>query len=244
MFTALVPILFAYGGWQSCANIAGGNQGTRRGICREPTVLGVIAVVVFYLSLNVAYLWVITPGEVGGVAGARGRHGQGRGWRGRRAIRGTADHGVESRIPGGGRADRTAVYLRDGGRRAVLQGGRATHPRFGTPVVALWLQAAVSLALMATNTYDQLLWYVVFADWLFFGLTACALLIVRRRDPSPHGEIARAPGHPFTTLAFVIVAAAVVINTFMVYPAQSITGATILLAATVVFFTLRSRHSR
>ena len=111
-------------------------------------------------------------------------------------------------------------------------------------MVALWLQAAISLALMATNTYDQLLSYVVFADWLFFGLTACALLIVRHRDPSPHGEIARAPGHPFTTLAFVIVAAAVVINTFIVYPAQSITGATILLAATVVFFTLRSRHSR
>jgi APA family basic amino acid/polyamine antiporter len=73
-----------------------------------------------------------------------------------------------------------------------------------------------------------------------FGLTACALLIVRRRDPSPPGEIARAPGHPVTTLAFVLVAAGVVINTFVVYPAQSLTGTAILLAATVLFFAIPS----
>jgi len=115
-------------------------------------------------------------------------------------------------------------------------------PRFGTPVVALWLQAAISLALMATNTYDQLLSYVVFADWLFFGLTACALLIVRHRDPMPSADIARAPGHPFTTLAFILVAAGVVINTFIVYPAQSLTGTTILVAAAVAFFVLRPRE--
>jgi len=116
-------------------------------------------------------------------------------------------------------------------------------PRFGTPVVALWLQAVISLALMATNTYDQLLSYVVFADWLFFGLTACALLIVRHRDPMPSADIARAPGHPYTTLAFVLVAAGVVINTFIVYPAQSLTGLTILAAAAVVFFAMRVNRS-
>ena len=71
---------------------------------------------------------------------------------------------------------------------------------------------------MTTNTYDQLLSYVVFADWLFFGLTAGALLIVRRRDPQARGEIAQAPGHPFTTVAFVLVAAGIVMNSFFAYP--------------------------
>jgi len=52
------------------------------------------------------------------------------------------------------------------------------HPRYHTPVFALWFQAAVSLLLLTTNTYDQLLSYVVFADWLFFGLTAGALLMI------------------------------------------------------------------
>ena len=95
---------------------------------------------------------------------------------------------------------------------------------------------SASPALLATNTYDQLLSYVVFADWLFFGLTAGALLIVRRRDPKPSGEIASVPGHPFTTLMFVVVAVGVVLNSFFVYPVQSSIGATILIGATAVFF--------
>jgi APA family basic amino acid/polyamine antiporter len=95
---------------------------------------------------------------------------------------------------------------------------------------------------LTTNTYDQLLSYVVFADWLFFGLTAAGLLIVRRRDPSPRGDIAFVPGHPVTTSLFVLVAAGVVVNSFVAYPTQSLIGATILgVAAAVFFITTRLR---
>src|SRR5207247_8104491 len=61
------------------------------------------------------------------------------------------------------------------------------HPRFQTPVFALWFQTVVSLVLLTTNTFDQLLSYVVFADWLFFGLTAGALVIVRRAGARSSG---------------------------------------------------------
>jgi hypothetical protein len=163
-------------------------------------------------------------------------------------------------------------------RAAVL------HPRYSTPAFALWCQAAVSLALSTTNTYDQLPSYVVFADWLFFGLTAGALVIVRRREgratlhnrraillgspevslPPPRrrrfGEprrssvpeqtseggkgspydgdrqIAPMPGHPWTTFAFIAVAAGIVVNSFFVYPAQSLIGSAILGAAAIAFF--------
>src|SRR5205807_2454534 len=109
------------------------------------------------------------------------------------------------------------------------------HARYKTPVFALWFQAAVSLTLLTTNTYDQLLSYVVFADWLFFGLTAGALIVVRRRDGTPRelrdqrdaGEnrnIAYAPGHPITTWLFVAVAAGVVLNSFIAYPTPPLSG--------------------
>jgi APA family basic amino acid/polyamine antiporter len=121
--------------------------------------------------------------------------------------------------------------------------GRAArlHPRYQTPVFALWFQAAVSLALLTTNTYDQLLSYVVFADWLFFGFTAGALILVRRREGAPAGAIARVPGHPWTTLAFVAVAAGVVANSFVAYPTQSLIGSTILGLGTVAYFALGRR---
>ena len=92
--------------------------------------------------------------------------------------------------------------------------------------------------LMTTNTYDQLLSYVVFADWLFFGLTAGGLFIVRRRERAAAGEIARVPGHPVTTAIFVAVAAGIVVNSFFVYPIQSAIGSAILLSATAVYFVM------
>ena len=201
-------------------------------------VLGVIVVVVLYLSLNLAYLWVMTPAADRGVAGARGRHGARGRRRRRRALRRAADRRVESGFSGGRDPDRTAADLRDGGRRPVLRAAARLHPRYQTPVFALWFQAAVSLVLLTTNTYDQLLSYVVFADWLFFGLTAGALLIVRRRDP----EGARRPasrrcrvirGRRSSSWSWRSVWS---LNSFAAYPTQSLIGSAILLVAAVVFF--------
>src|SRR5262249_10712850 len=204
-------------------------------------VVGVIVVVALYLSLNLAYLWVMTPTQVAqSPALAAAMAGAAAGDIGARLV---ALLIVVSSL------GFLAVVILTGPRLYYAMAadgllparvGRL-HPRFQTPVFALWTQAAVSLALLTTNTYDQLLSYVVFADWLFFGLPAAGLLIVRRRDPAPHGEIAFVPGHPVTTSMFVLVAAGVVVNSFVVYPTQSLIGATILAIAAAVFFvTIRS----
>jgi hypothetical protein len=79
----------------------------------------------------------------------------------------------------------------------------------------------------------------VFADWLFFGLTAGALVIVRRRPVSPSAGIAWAPGHPWTTAVFIAVAAGIVVNSFFAYPTQSLIGSAILAGAAIVFFITR-----
>jgi basic amino acid/polyamine antiporter, APA family len=241
LLTALVPILFAYGGWQSCANIAGEIKDPARNLARA-NVLGVVAVVALYLSLNLAYLWVLTPSEVAASPAL------------------AADMARAAAGPAGARFVALLIVVSSLGFLAVviLTGPRLIyamaadglffrraarlHPRFGTPVFALWFQAAVSLTLLTTNSYDQLLSYVVFADWLFFGLTAGALVIVRaRRDRDGAGStaIARAPGHPWTTGAFIAVAAGIVVNSFFAYPTQSLIGSGILAAAAAVFFVTR-----
>jgi APA family basic amino acid/polyamine antiporter len=104
------------------------------------------------------------------------------------------------------------------------------HPRFRTPVFMLCFQAAVSIALLATNTYDQLLSFVVFADWLFFGLTVAAIFVLRRRQAGVQGVVSM-PGHPFTTLLFVAAAAGIVVNCFLAYTVQSLIGSAILVLA-------------
>jgi APA family basic amino acid/polyamine antiporter len=237
LFTALIPILFAYGGWQSCANIAGEIKDPQRNLPRA-NVFGVLVVVTLYVTMNLAYLWVLTPAQIAAspalasdmALAAAGRAGA----RFVTALIVISTLGFLSVVILTG----PRLYYAMASDGLFFERAARLHPRYRTPVFALWFQCAVSLVLLTTNTYDQLLSYVVFADWLFFGLTAGALVIVRRRDPGGDG-IARVPGHPWTTLAFVAVAAGVVVDSFVVYPAQSLTGSAILTAAAVAFFLVK-----
>jgi basic amino acid/polyamine antiporter, APA family len=240
LFTALVPILFAYGGWQSCASIAAEIENPERNLARA-NVLGVIVVVALYLSMNLAYLWVLTPAQVAASPALAADMA--------RAVAGAAGAQFVALLIVVSSLGFLAVVILTGPRLyyAMAADGlffsRAArlHPRYQTPVFALWFQAAISLALLTTNTYDQLLSYVVFADWLFFGLTAGALVIVRHRDAGrSDGAIARMPGHPWTTAVFIAVAVGIVLNSFVAYPTQSLIGSTILAVAAVVFFVSRA----
>lgn len=232
LLTAMVPILFAYGGWQSCANIAAEIKDPTRNFAKA-NVLGVIVVVVLYLSLNLAYLWVMTPAQIAASPALAADMA--------RAAAGDAGARFVALLIVVSSLGFLAVVILTGPRLYYAMAadglffGRAArlHPRYHTPVFALWFQAAVSLVLLTTNTYDQLLSYVVFADWLFFGLTAGALVLVRYRDPAARAGIARVPGHPWTAGTFIAVAAGVVLNSFFAYPTQSLIGSAILVAAAV-----------
>jgi APA family basic amino acid/polyamine antiporter len=242
LFTALVPILFAYGGWQSCGSLAAEIREPARNLARA-NVTGVIVVITLYLSLNLAYLWAFTPAEIASspalaadvarrVAGEAG-------------ARFVALLVMVSSLGFLGIVIITGPRLYYAMARDGLFFARAgrLHPRYHTPVFALWFQAGVSLVLLMTNTYDELLSYTVFADWLFFGFTAGALFILRRREP-PTATRFRAPGHPFTTGLFIVVAFGIVVNSFFAFPVQSLIGSGILLLAAAVYTMLPKQAAR
>jgi APA family basic amino acid/polyamine antiporter len=241
LFTALVPIMFAYGGWQNCGSIAGEIRDPARTLARA-NVLGVCAVVALYVGLNVAYLWVLTPQQVAASP----------------ALAADMARAVAGEL--GARAVSALILISSLGFLAVIT---LTGPRLyyamardglfveraarlsgrGIPTVALWCQTIVAVILLASNTYDQLLSYVVFADWLFFSLTAGALFVLRRRGGTADG--ASMPGHPWTTLVFIAAGVGIVVNSFFAYTWQSLVGSAILLAAAgayVIFF--RGRNAR
>ncbi len=233
LLTALVPIMFAYGGWQNCGSVAGEIRDPARNLPRA-NVLGVIVVIILYVGLNLASRRVLTSAQVAAspalaadaaraVAGEPGARFVG-------ALIVVSALGFLSVII------LTAPRLyyamaRDG---LFLRRAGTLHPRWRTPVFMLWFQAAVSIVLLATNTYDQLLSFVVFADWLFFGLTVGSIFVLRRRQAGVQGLVAM-PGHPVTTLIFVTVAAGIVVNSFLAYPRQSLIGSAILLLASASY---------
>src|SRR2546430_2723409 len=85
------------------------------------------------------------------------------------------------------------------------------HPVYRTPAAAILVQAGWAVVLTVSGTFGQLVDYVAFGDWIFFGLTVAGLFIYRARDrsgghPAPAAAF-RVPGYPWTPWLFVLAAA-------------------------------------
>jgi APA family basic amino acid/polyamine antiporter len=123
----------------------------------------------------------------------------------------------------------------------------AVHPVTQVPVAAIVLQGAVAAVIALSGRYDQILSYVVAIDWVFFGLTAAALIVFRRRDRVDGAAGARAgflvPGHPWTTVAFVATSWLVVVNTVHRFPRDAGMGMLLLLLGVPVFYAWRRRRA-
>jgi APA family basic amino acid/polyamine antiporter len=116
----------------------------------------------------------------------------------------------------------------------------AVHPRFHTPHRAILLQAACAAALVATGTYRALFTRVIYTEWIFFGLMALGLLVLRRR-----GVVAayRAPGGAAVPALFAAASFAIVVNQVIRDPRESLIGLSIVLAGLPVYL-LWNRHRR
>ncbi len=101
---------------------------------------------------------------------------------------------------------------------------------------------AGSIVLALSGTYAQLLDYVVFGDWIFFGLTVASLFIYRARDAAPGGGF-RAPLYPWTPALFVLAAAYVVVSSVVANPRNALMG-TCLLALGVPAFGLATLRGK
>ena len=133
---ALIPILFAYGGWQNANYVAEEMRDPERHLPRS-LIVGTLAVVAIYLLVNIAYLRTLgldglaaTTTPAADAAGALAR-------RDRRALRRGRDRDLDVRLPQPRDPRADARLLRDGGRRRVLPALARLHPRFQTPGAAI-----------------------------------------------------------------------------------------------------------
>jgi APA family basic amino acid/polyamine antiporter len=127
------------------------------------------------------------------------------------------------------------VYYAVAADGAFPQALSRLHPRFGTPVLAIALQSAWSIALLLTGNYAELLNTVVFADWIFFGLTVASLFVYRGRD-TRRARGYRMPGYPVLPAAFVLVAASIVYSVVRADPYRAGLGALLLTAGIPVYW--------
>jgi basic amino acid/polyamine antiporter, APA family len=237
---ALVPILFTYGGWQQTNFIAEEIVEPERNLPRA-LVLGVVIVVIVYLLTNMAYLMVLShAGLAASTAPAAdtmravlGRAG------GKIIAAGIAISSfgflnlvilVTPRVLQAMAAD--GVFFR---RFAVL------HPRYHTPSAAVLALATCAVILTLTGTFGQLVDYVTFGDWIFFGATAASLYVYRARDL---GQLQgfRVPGYPVTPALFVVAAAFVVYSSIVSNPRNAVVGASLIALGIPAFLYWRRRR--
>ena len=233
---AMVPVLFAFGGWQTTNFIAEEIKDPRKNLSRA-LVLGVAGVIVLYVGVN--FVCVRTLGAQGLADTRVPATSVMRVAMGNSGARLIALGITVSTLGFLSQSVLTAprVYFamaRDGlFFRGVAKVTKRTH----VPALAIVLQSIWTIVVALSGRYDQILNYVVSMDFLFFGLTGLSLFVFRRREgkseAAPRGY--RAPGHPFTTAVFVLVSWLVVINTIYKYPRNSLLGMFVLLLGLPVY---------
>jgi basic amino acid/polyamine antiporter, APA family len=242
---AMVPVLFAYGGWQTANFLAAEVKEPKKNLPRG-LVLGVLGVVVLYLSVNWVCLRALGPQALAATttpATAVMRLALGQ--RGAMLIAAaiaisTLGFLSQSILT----APRVYFAMADDGLffRAVAW----LDPRTRVPVVAIVLQSVWTMVIALSGRYEQILNYVIAMDFLFFGLTATTIFVFRRR--AARGEMNasdgyRMPGHPVSTAIFVAICWWVVGNTIYRYPQNSLIGFILLFAGIPVYWFWSRRAS-
>ncbi len=237
---ALTPVMFSYGGWQTASFVAGELRDPRRDLARG-LLLGVVGVVVIYTAVNFVYVYVL------GAAGLAATEAPAS------AVMRAALGERGASLMAAGIAVSTLGFLSQGMLTAprvyyamaedglfFKQVGRVSE-RTRVPVAAIALQGLLAVVIALWGKYGQILNYVVSVDFIWFGLTAAAVFVFRRREGRGEGAFG-IPGHPWTTAFFVAACALVVAATVYEHPANSAVGFLILAAGVPVYLFWRSRR--
>ena len=247
---AMVPVLFAYGGWQTASFVSGEIREPRKNLPRA-LIIGVSGVIVLYLAVNFVCLRVL------GVAGLAATTTPASdvmhfalGQTGARAIAaGIAISTLGFLSQGMLTAPR--VYFAMAKDQLFFKSVGKLHPKTQVPILAIALQGILAMIIASTGSYDKILNYVVSVDFIFFGATAVCIFVFRKRRQGSgnvaadkdRAGIARVPGHPVTTIAFIAICWLVVINTVYKYPENTLIGLGILLAGIPFYFFWRRLRS-
>lgn len=225
---ALVLSLWAYKGWEAVSFSSGEIRHPERNL-PVGLLVGTSLAVLLYLSTNLAYLYVfpaprvatstriaadvmnVVVGPVGATIIAAVILC---------SITGAANGNVLTAPRVFFAMARDGVFFR---RFADL------HPRLLTPHVAILATGAWAAVLSVTGTFEQLATYVVFGQWIFFGLTVGAVMVLRRTRPDLPRPY-RTWGYPVTPIVFILAALYISVSTLLTQPLNALAGLAIILA--------------
>ena len=103
------------------------------------------------------------------------------------------------------------------------------HNKFKSPANALLMQCAWSSILTLTGTFNQLITYIIFASWIFYAMSAGAVIILRKKLPDLNRPYLT-PLYPWIPIIFILFAVFLTINTILEAPRDAAIGSVLILA--------------
>lgn len=202
----LIFVMLTYGGWNEAAYISAEASGSGRTLPRA-LFWSLALITLLYLLVNLAYLNVLGQEGMGASSAVAADMM-------RRALGESGAQLIALLIAISALTSANATILT--ASRTTYAFGQDTpafsmlakwHPQWNTPVNALWVQAAISLALVALGAFTRsgfatMVEYTAPVFWLFFVLSGLALFVLRRKDPGAHRPF-RVPLYPLTPLLFI-----------------------------------------
>ena len=230
---ALVASLWAYKGWEAATFSAGEVRSPER-VLPLGMLGGTAVVVVLYLLANLAYLYVFPVGAVAtstriaadAMSAAVGPIGAG-------IVAGVILCSIAG-AANGNLLTCPRVFYAMASDGLFFRRFAEVHPRFGTPHVSIVATGAWSAVLALSGTFEQLATYVVFGQWLFFGLTVAGVMVLRRRRPDLPRPY-RTWGYPVTPILFVAAALFICGNTLVGQFRSSVAGLGLILLGVPAF---------
>ncbi len=247
---ALTAALWAYDGWSDVTQLAGEVKHPRRAF---PIALigGVSAVALLYMLTNAAIQYVLPATVIASsdrpaadamrlVAGPWGSALVSIGMAVSIASTFVGSSLSGARVPFA--AARDGLFFRQLAH---------VHPRFHTPSTALILQAALcTLLLLVIGQFQSLFSLAIFAEWLFYALTASTVFVFRRRaaateqSRTPTTAPFRTPGYPVVPLLFIAAATLLLVFSFRDQPRNSLVGSAVILLGIPAHLLLRRHNLR
>jgi basic amino acid/polyamine antiporter, APA family len=238
---ALIATLWAYDGWNDLTMVAGEVRRPERSL---PFALigGLFVVGALFMATNAAIQYILPAAQIAAserpavaalsvVAGARGA-----GFVAAAmalsifvTLNGTVMSGA--RIP--------FAAARD---RLFFPQFAHIHPRFQSPSTSLVVQGLLSTVLLLfLSQFQQHFELAVFAEWLFYMLTATTVFVYRRRHPE-YARPYRVWGYPLLPAIFVVCAAAVLVSSYASNLEGSLLGTALILLGLPVLWLVRRRY--
>ncbi|HWC98462.1 MAG TPA: amino acid permease [Candidatus Sulfopaludibacter sp.] len=237
---ALVAALWAYDGWNNVSMVSSEIRDPQRNL---PLALigGTLGVIVIYLLANIAYFHVMTPAEVaGGTRVAADMMRKIMDGFGANAVSIAAMISIFAALNGSILSGARVPYA--AARQGLFfQAVGNVSPKHHTPGVSIIVLTLWACLLVLSGRYDDLFNLVIFASWILYGMTAAAVIVLRKKQPGlvrPY----RTLGYPVVPLLFVIGALILLVSTAIDRPRESGMGICLILAGLPFYFYWKKRR--